>query len=250
MLLAFRNFLQTVNYKEIDPGTVDDLTKLTLNTGTVADEIERYKVWPTAADQSAFILFANVNSNAPNQQKIPSQATLINAYHYFYRMIDEYIQYGETDEQVQSERSEYNSENGQQRVDALFEALRRYLEIVVIELEQGDDPQIIFETLNARGVPLLPSDLIRNFIFLQADRKGEDITKLYDQYWLPYDADKDYFWKTEEAQGRLKRPRIDLSSHQTSNKSSEQRHEGWDHQGIIVAPRSLIPGEIYSNPGD
>jgi uncharacterized protein with ParB-like and HNH nuclease domain len=210
MLLAFRNFLQAVNYKEVDSGTVDDLIKLTLNTGTVADEIERYKVWPTAADQSAFALFANLNSAALSQQKTPAQATLINAYRYFYRMIDEYIQYGETDEQIQSERSDYTSELAQQRVDALFEALRRYLEIVVIELEQGDDPQIIFETLNARGVPLLPSDLIRNFIFLQADRKGEDITKLYDQYWLPYDADEDHFWKTEEAQGRLKRPRIDL----------------------------------------
>ena len=40
-----------------------------------------------------------------------------------------------------------------------------------------------------------------------------------------------------------------MTSHQTSNKSSEQRLGGWDHQGIIVAPRSPIPSETRSNPG-
>lgn len=42
----------------------------------------------------------------------------------------------------------------------------------MIELEDDDDPQVIFETLNARGVPLLPSDLIRNFVFLRATQQN------------------------------------------------------------------------------
>ena len=43
--------------------------------------------------------------------------------------------------------------------------------------------------------------------------------------------------------------RFVVSSHQTPNKSSEQTHAEWDHQGIIVAPRSLIPSETHLNLG-
>ena len=73
------------------------------------------------------------------------------------------------------------------RMDALFETLRRYLHLVNIELEADDDPQVIFESLNGRGVPLLPSDLIRNFVFLKADRSGADLDALYGKYWRSYD---------------------------------------------------------------
>ena len=70
-----------------------------------------------------------------------------------------------------------------------------------------DDAQIIFETLNARGQPLLPADLLRNYIFLRAARAGEDQDDLYDEFWRRFD---DEFWRTEVRQGRLNRPRSDL----------------------------------------
>ena len=46
--------------------------------------------------------------------------------------------------------------------------MREFFELVVIDLNQADDPHIIFETLNARGTPLLPSDMIVNQILYQA----------------------------------------------------------------------------------
>ncbi len=79
--------------------------------------------------------------------------------------------------------------------------------MVEIDLEQGDDAQVIFETLNARGEPLLPADLLRNFIFLRAARRGEPQEALYKQYWSRFD---DEFWRVEVKQGRLLRPRSDL----------------------------------------
>jgi len=100
-----------------------------------------------------------------------------------------------------------------ERLSALITALTRHLELVVIELEERDDPQVIFETLNARGEPLLPSDLIRNFVFLEASRRREDVERLYATYWHDYDESNDGFggfWKQEERQGRLVRPRLDL----------------------------------------
>ena len=82
----------------------------------------------------------------------------------------------------------------------------------MIELEGDDDPQVIFESLNGRGAPLLPSDLVRNFVFLEASRvPGADVEALYHAGWARYDVgEAGAFWKEEVKQGRIKRPRIDL----------------------------------------
>lgn len=57
------------------------------------------------------------------------------------------------------------------------------LQIISIELkpEQGDDPQLIFESLNSTGLALTESDKIRNFILmgLSADKQES----LYRNYW-------------------------------------------------------------------
>ena len=88
-----------------------------------------------------------------------------------------------------------------------FQALKNALQVVTIDLDKDDDAQVIFETLNARGEPLLPADLLRNFIFLRAARNGEPVEALYEQYWKTFD---DSFWRTRVKQGRLLRPRSDL----------------------------------------
>lgn len=81
------------------------------------------------------------------------------------------------------------------------------MQVVSIELEGKDDPQVIFETLNARGEPLLPSDLLRNYIFRRAEKNKEDQDRLYEKYWKMFEEG---FWRENETQGRLKRYRIDL----------------------------------------
>ena len=212
LLKAFRDFLKNIGFEEFDP----DLERLTENVSRKEDT-EKYKVWPTTADRNMFEMV--VAHKSPQDlmafldKKGYANGRLVEAYTYFYEAIDEYIQYGENDDEIDSPRYEYHSEMGLTRIENLMDAIRRHLEIVVIELEDDDDPQIIFETLNARGVPLLPSDLIRNFVFLEASRNGEDTEPLYMRYWYNYDnpeqGDAD-FWKQEDKQGRLKRPRIDL----------------------------------------
>ena len=47
----------------------------------------------------------------------------------------------------------------------------------------GEDPQIIFETLNSLGKPLTFADLIRNYILLGL--KSDDQTKAYEEIWYP-----------------------------------------------------------------
>src|SRR3546814_132534 len=46
----------------------------------------------------------------------------------------------------------------------VMDALGHCFQLMQLRLDEEDDPQIIFETLNARGAPLTPSDLIRNFV--------------------------------------------------------------------------------------
>ncbi|MCL4250304.1 MAG: DUF262 domain-containing protein [Anaerolineae bacterium] len=213
LLMAFRSFLKQIAFE--DEALLGELARLTANGGSRSEEIEKYKVWPTTADRSTFEAIV-VAASPQDLRRLDGQAgsqRLAQAYHFFYDSIDEYVRFGENDDEIISPEYAYDSDMARTRIDALMEALKRHLEIVIIELESSDDPQIIFETLNARGVPLFPSDLIRNFVFLEAANHKEDTERLYNNYWLMYD---DYehgaagFWKEEEKQGRLSRPRIDL----------------------------------------
>jgi hypothetical protein len=103
------------------------------------------------------------------------------------------------------------------RAEALYMALNDQVQIMTLTLESDDDPQVIFETLNARGEPLLASDLIRNFVFLEAARHAQPIQELYTKYWSPFDIAGDgksnganAYWREKERLGRLASPRLDL----------------------------------------
>jgi hypothetical protein len=104
------------------------------------------------------------------------------------------------------------------RSEILFTTLNENIQLMTLSLDAEDDPQVIFETLNARGEPLLASDLIRNLVFLEAARDGKAVTTLYDTYWKPFDEQSDdkkvvganRYWREKERQGRLTYPRIDL----------------------------------------
>ena len=188
----------------------DELRAYTLNTGVMENEaIEHYKVWPTEFDQPHFRAiidsgsFAELSNQYPilKKQRLTGTPRLIQAYVFFFRSIDSFLKRALVSEHLQSQPIVV------ERVKALFGTFKDNLQIVSIELEGQDDPQVIFETLNARGERLLPSDLLRNYLFWRASKEGAEVSKLYQRYWRPFDTD---FWKLEEKQGRLKRPRVDL----------------------------------------
>jgi hypothetical protein len=56
------------------------------------------------------------------------------------------------------------------------------LAVVEITADRDDNPHRIFESLNARGVPLTQADLLRNYIFMLLPTRGE---RLYHDVWLP-----------------------------------------------------------------
>jgi hypothetical protein len=87
------------------------------------------------------------------------------------------------------------------------EQVQQRLLVVTINLGQKDDAQLIFETLNDRGTPLLAADLIKNLIFQRGDELGADVDAWGEAYWADFDED---WWRKEVQQGRLFRSRIDL----------------------------------------
>ena len=64
--------------------------------------------------------------------------------------------------------------------DELHEAVTK-LEIINITLNQDDNPQPIFESLNSTGVALSEGDKIRNFILMGLPPKQQN--DFYEKYW-------------------------------------------------------------------
>ncbi|WP_172146573.1 DUF262 domain-containing protein [Pseudomonas tumuqii] len=172
-------------------------------------EHERYKVWPTNNDREAFKLVHAAKGpeglereleNLPDWQDQNHQ--VLGGYRYFYRKLDDWLQ-----GKLSQEEASAPAMPVKDRLEALWQVIGNGLQVVVINLDDEDESQVIFETLNARGTQLLPADLIKNYLFRRAQSAGKDIEPLYERHWKAFD---DKFWRKEVKQGRIKRPRIDL----------------------------------------
>ena len=80
---------------------------------------------------------------------------------------------------------------------ALIDGLAR-LTVVAAELGDNDRPQLVFESLNAKGMPLKTSDLIRNLLLTQLGR--EEQIRLFEKYWEPLEDRFDEIEATEKAE--------------------------------------------------
>ena len=208
-LSAFRDFCNERGCEEM----AREIASFTLNKGLMADaEVDKFKVWPTQLDRGQFADVVSAGSRVevlkrhplrkrPYARNFDPRPRMVEAYFFFYEQFDDFFIGTKAEAPLAGEMPLA------QRVEECFQALKSALQVVEIDLEQGDDAQVIFETLNARGEPLLPADLLRNFIFLRAARRGEPQEALYKQFWARFD---DPFWRVEVKQGRLLRPRSDL----------------------------------------
>lgn len=65
-------------------------------------------------------------------------------------------------------------------IDSFYEAISKLI-VIDIFLEQNDDPQLIFESLNSTGLDLTEADKIRNFILMGLSTSDQEL--YYDSYW-------------------------------------------------------------------
>lgn len=149
-----------------------------------------FKVWPTTTDQEAFR--NAMHNELPSEEY--EESLIVQAHNFFKDQVSQWL-------------NRYPQENVLQAAEALEQAVSQLLELVVIDLDHSDDPHVIFETLNARGTPLLQSDLIKNMVLFEAEKAGvASDSEEAAQLW----GFNDDWWRHEIPQGRLVRPRIDV----------------------------------------
>lgn len=189
------------------------------------DPLTRYKLTPTPSDRPIFHDLLDMTYEAvvakyrtlfwgnsvPKNTPYPA----FRAYILFGRWIEEFLASGPSDYAPQDD-DEQQSEIGKTRADdemaiserleSLLNAVLDRLKLVVISLGESDDAQVIFETLNSKGEPLLAMDLVRNNIFHRAEKQGSLVEDLYRRLWDPLDH---AWWREAAPYARPTRPRID-----------------------------------------
>ena len=164
------------------------VSQLTSNQFTATAE-EQYKVWPTNEDRLSFQAVMGLSLDDTNST---TSSRMLEAYRFFLIEIVGWLDHEET----------------AKRAMAFASALKDHLRIIVLDLDDNDEPQAIFETLNAHGTPLLPADLIKNWLLWQATKRSLDLNTLYNHYWRPFDAEHEY-WRKVVGTGHAARPRVD-----------------------------------------
>lgn len=189
------------------------------------DKLTRFKLTPTPSDQEIFHDIVEESHSIIRTRyakyywgnRVPknTQHRALRAYEEFYSLIDHFAQFGSA-ELAEGDEAEVESETiadetdtqeaAQERLEAMLTALLNRMKLVVITLGEDDDAQVIFESLNSKGEPLLAMDLVRNNIFYRAEKEEAEVEELYSQLWDPFDHS---WWKESAPFARPTRPRID-----------------------------------------
>ncbi|MCQ2730783.1 DUF262 domain-containing protein [Helicobacter pylori] len=120
---------------------------------------QKLRLKPIKSDKEAFDLVMQNRSH-----EIQGVSHIRNSYKFFTKELDNYISKG-------------------YRIEEIYGAFLR-LKIVAIGLELGeDDPQVVFESINATGVQLKGLDLIRNYLMMGENSDNQN--RLYNTYWVP-----------------------------------------------------------------
>ncbi|GAA8145748.1 DUF262 domain-containing protein [Helicobacter pylori] len=124
---------------------------------------QRLRLKPIKSDKEAFDLVMQNRSH-----EIQGVSHVRNNYKFFTKALEGYLSKGV-------------------RIEEIYGAFLR-LKIVAIGLELGeDDPQVVFESINATGVQLKGLDLIRNYLmnYLMMGENSDNQNRLYNTYWVP-----------------------------------------------------------------
>lgn len=153
LMIALRDHLKENPDEDVDPDTLT--TMLLKNIGQKGDN--RYKMMLTESDKDILIKLIDQSPISDTED-----SNIYLNYLYFKQQIA-------------------NSELAPQQI---YESIAK-LQIISITLdrEDGDDPQLIFESLNSTGMDLSQSDLIRNFILMGIS--NDEQIDIYNNYWSP-----------------------------------------------------------------
>lgn len=138
-----------------DKSQIDDVMDIYLMARACQDPVRKFKMVPIEKDREAFdSLFTFDESKFMEKSKITRNFRFF--YNYFKTNSNEFS-FGE-----------------------LSGVIDR-LQIISIDLQENDDPQLIFESLNSTGLALSEADKIRNFLLMSLPAK--DQSECYKDYW-------------------------------------------------------------------
>ncbi|MCY4302321.1 MAG: DUF262 domain-containing protein [Aestuariivita sp.] len=188
------------------------------------DPLTRFKLTPTPSDRDIFhdiieMPYKKVtdkHNNLFHHRRVPKNTHFpaFRAYYLLYSWIKRFTLNGPEENSELNLEGEIRVDNDddvelqllEERLEALLKAVLDRLKLVVITLDENDDAQVIFETLNSKGEPLLAMDLVRNNIFHRAEKQAASVEDLYARLWDPLD---DIWWRAPAPNARPRRPRLD-----------------------------------------
>lgn len=151
LLLAIRNLIAQGKVKT-DEDKLDDQISQRFLISPWASEDDKIKLRPVKSDRDALAkLFGD-------EEDYDHSSNLTINYQFFYDIVKK--------EEIP--------------VSDLYAAIGK-LEIISITLDQGDNAQLIFESLNSTGLALTEGDKIRNYVLMGLP--AQEQTKYYDTYW-------------------------------------------------------------------
>jgi len=162
----------------------------------------KFKLWSSHSDRP---LFQELMESTADQiqakyqewclakSKVPKNGApkMIRAYWYFYMSLCDFMKSEENE-------AHYSGEI----LSALIKGFLQGFKVVTIRLDQDDNAQAIFASLNGQSEPLKPFDLIRNDVFIRAHEEGPETgEELFEKHWKQFE---DNFWNEKIRSGRDK----------------------------------------------
>lgn len=173
------------------------LRKLTRNDADIVSGDALHKVWPRPAEQDEYL-----EAVAPDAPSEPDSIFAV-ARQFFSQAAEEFLA-----DELTPEDPYADGNAVYRRASLLVSCLLGLVKLVVIDLDDVDDAQIIFEALNARNTPLSAMDLVKNLLFMRAQAKGHDPEELYANVWVRFDQDEGW-WRGMSGAGHARRARQD-----------------------------------------
>lgn len=155
----------TTNYLSRPPGTYEGLPNLVPTTQ------DRKQLWNILKDELPIIpwQFDQDPQDESQKQKINQQ----------WKRIQNHLKQNLLSRNTNLNRKEFNS---------ILESVLDHLQVVTITLDKNEDANSIFAKLNARGIPLHLSDLVRNDVFSRfVSGQFPKAKKFYHDRWLPFE---------------------------------------------------------------
>ncbi len=230
VFLLLRGLLDVLNERGLTTRARQVRKWILINPDDVEEDFEVYKLWPRRRDRDAW--------QKVMEDAVPSDFThrYVDARRYFY---DRFL----------AEVENLSVIDADDFFGTLVDALATKIKLVIVDLDNSDDAQLIFEVLNGRQTPLSASDLVKNLLFMRAGSSDQELDKLYDTYWAPFD---DEWWSGTIGRGHAARGRRDqlLATWLTIHTSDEVNlgrlyGEARNYLNTVSDPLPVILGGIH-----